>query len=52
MDQVYFYYNDADDRTLVELDEEMEIEYLNGELLLNEDIKLPIFIINGVPYYD
>lgn len=46
------YYRDSDDRPLVELEEDMELAWLEGELLINEDIQLPIFVVNGVPYFD
>lgn len=42
------YYRDDDDRFLVDIEE----DYLEGEILINEDIKLPVFVINGVPFYD
>jgi hypothetical protein len=47
-----YYYNDADDRPLAEIDEDMETEYLDGHLFINEDIQLPLFVVNGVPYFD
>ena len=46
------YYRDSDDRPLAELEEGLELEYFEGSLLINEDIQLPIFVVNGVPYYD
>lgn len=46
------YYNDADDRPLVEHEDDMEIAYLENTLFINEDIILPVLIVNGVPYYD
>jgi hypothetical protein len=46
------YYQDADDRPLSDIEDDMDIDYLDGEILINEDIKLPIFVVNGVPYYD
>lgn len=47
------FYLDADDRRLAEWDTEleMEVDYLD-ELLINEDIQLPVLVLDGVAYYD
>ncbi len=45
------YYQDADDRRLVDIDDEDELPYLEDHLYINEDIELPLFILNGVAYY-
>lgn len=51
MEDSYIY--EQDDRPLSDLiTDEVEIGFLEGELLINEDIKLPVFVVNGVPYYD
>lgn len=44
-------YIDADDRYIAEFEEEQETLYIENHLFLNEDIQLPLFVIDGVPYY-
>ncbi len=45
------YYVDADDRLLTEFYEDQETAYLEGHMFINEDIELPLLVVNGVAYY-
>lgn len=44
-------YNDCDDRYLAEFEEEQEALFMESHVFMNEDIHLPLFVIDGVPYY-
>lgn len=50
MTEQYYFYNDCDDRPLIETEEDMDDVW--DQIYINENIIYPIVIINGTPYYN